>query len=69
MTTRAAGRTLQRNIESARPASSATLITYTTCRDATDKPQASLGIYGLMFALAVSPRATAIKAGILGYPR
>ena len=35
MTTRAAGRTLQRNIESARPASSATLITYTTCRDAT----------------------------------
>ena len=38
MTTRAAGRTLQRNIESARPASSATLITYTTCRDATSSP-------------------------------
>jgi hypothetical protein len=38
VTTRAAGRTLQRNIESARPASSATLITYTTCRDATEAP-------------------------------
>jgi hypothetical protein len=35
MTTRVAGRTLQRNIESARPASSATITTYTTYRDAT----------------------------------
>ncbi|ODT00534.1 MAG: hypothetical protein ABS49_04835 [Erythrobacter sp. SCN 62-14] len=35
VTTRATGRTLQRNIKSARPASSDTLRTYTTGRDAT----------------------------------
>jgi len=35
VTTRAAGRTLQRYMESARPASSATLRSYTMSRDAT----------------------------------
>jgi hypothetical protein len=35
VTTRATGRPLKRNIESARPASSATVKTYTTSRDAT----------------------------------
>lgn len=35
MTNRATGRTLQRYFESARPASSATLSSYTTSRDAT----------------------------------
>jgi hypothetical protein len=37
VTTRAAGRTIQRNMKSSRPASSATLETYTTSRDATGK--------------------------------
>jgi hypothetical protein len=36
MTARATGRPLQRYIESARPASSAILRTYTTCWDVTD---------------------------------
>ncbi|WP_300536946.1 hypothetical protein, partial [Sphingosinicella sp.] len=35
VTTRATGRTLKRNIESARPASSANLTSYTTSWDAT----------------------------------
>ncbi|WP_300533861.1 hypothetical protein, partial [Sphingosinicella sp.] len=37
VTTRATGRTLKRNIESARPASSANLTSYTTSWDATEK--------------------------------
>ncbi|PLK22319.1 hypothetical protein C0V72_15585, partial [Porphyrobacter sp. TH134] len=61
---RAAGRTLQRNIESARPASSATLITYTTCRDATVLGLDFKSLFGYDFFLPGAPRTYGVKAKI-----